>query len=265
MGGIPRYWELAKPFPDLGTACKELVLDRDGVLHDEPVRLLLDDMRGASQSHSLLALIAGGANRLSEIAGRLGKPATNMTRPLSNLIQLGLIKREIPFGTSHRAGKKSLYRVADPFLLFWYRLVPPNRSMLEQDMVEEVYAASAQQIGAQIAEVWEELARISISRFEIAGHRWKPASRWWGNGLDGKKMEIDVVSESIDGKYLLVGEAKWEAKTKVSAIKKRLEKKAENFPLLKNRTVFTAVWCKQSGNHVEDEVFTPEDVLKALR
>jgi DNA-binding IclR family transcriptional regulator len=46
-------------------------------------------MRGASQPHSLLSLIANGLNRLSEIAGRLGKPATSLTRPLANLIELG--------------------------------------------------------------------------------------------------------------------------------------------------------------------------------
>jgi len=84
-GGVPRYWELAKIYRNQEEACKEIVLDRDGVLHNEPMRLLLDDMRGASQPHSLLSLIANGSNRLSEIAGRLGKPATSLTRPLANL------------------------------------------------------------------------------------------------------------------------------------------------------------------------------------
>ena len=88
-GGVPRYWELAKTYRNQEKACKELVLDRDGILHSEPMRLLLDDMRGASQPHSLLSLIANGLNRLSEIAGRLGKPATSLTRPLANLIELG--------------------------------------------------------------------------------------------------------------------------------------------------------------------------------
>ncbi|MBW2742710.1 MAG: hypothetical protein JRE64_28775 [Deltaproteobacteria bacterium] len=59
-GGVPRYWELAKTYQNQEEACKEIVLDRDGVLHNEPMRLLLDDMRGASQPHSLLSLIANG-------------------------------------------------------------------------------------------------------------------------------------------------------------------------------------------------------------
>ncbi len=265
-GGVPRYWELARQFNSMEEACKELVLDRDGVLHEEPMRLLLDDMRGASQPHSLLALIAGGANRLSEIAGRLGKPATSMTRPLSNLMQLDYIKRDQPFGESPRSSKKTLYRLEDPFLQFWYRIVPPNQSMLEQDLVDEVYEASHQLIQTQVAEIWEELSRKSTARLEIDGQRWKPAARWWGKGINGKNMEIDVVGESLDGKCLLLGEAKWENKTNVQAEINKLEKKAVNFPIPDGKRVVLAVWCKQpSGRSGGNPVFSPDDVVAVLR
>lgn len=265
-GGIPRYWELAKPFASRETACKELLLDRDGILHEEPMRLLLDDMRGASQPHSLLALIAGGANRLSEIAGRLGKPSTSMTRPLANLIQLGYIKRDLPFGESPGSSKKTLYRIEDPFLQFWYRIVLPNHSMLEQDLVDEVYLASQQKFKAQTAEIWEELARKSTAHLKIAGHRWKPAARWWGNGLDGKNMEIDVVAESLDGKYLLFGEAKWEDKTNVQSVINKLEEKAANFPKRAGKKIIPAVWCKQQLTTPEKHsILTPVIVLSVLK
>lgn len=265
-GGVPRYWELAKPFSSREAACKELILDRDGILHEEPMRLLLDDMRGASQPHSLLALIAGGANRLSEIAGRLGKPATSMTRPLANLIQLGYIKRDLPFGESLRSSKKTLYRIEDPFLQFWYRIVLPNHSMLEQDLIDEVYLASQQKLKAQTAEVWEELARKATAHLEIAGRRWKPAARWWGNGLDGKKMEIDAVAESLDGKCLLLSEAKWGDKTNVQSVINKLEEKAVNFPKRAGKKIIPAVWCKhQPAATNKHSVLTPVDVLSVLR
>jgi hypothetical protein len=265
-GGVPRYWELAGTFPDHETACRELILDRDGVLHEEPMRLLLDDMRGAGQPHSLLALIAGGANRLSEIAGRLGKPATSLTRPLANLIQLGYLKREFPFGESPRSSKKTLYKLEDPFLKFWYRFVLPNHSMLEQDLLDEVYFASRQMLKAHTAEVWEDLARKSIARLEIAGTRWKPAARWWGRGLDGKNMEIDVMAESMDGQSLLFGEAKWENKTNVKAEINKLEKKAANFPKTAGRTIIPAIWCKQQVANLDKcSPIYPEKLLSALK
>lgn len=33
-------------------------------------------------------------------------------------------------------------------------------------------------------------------------------ARWWGNAINRRAMEIDVVAESADGKTLLVGETK---------------------------------------------------------
>lgn len=265
-GGVPRYWELAKQFSRVDTACKELVLNRDGILHEEPMRLLLDDMRGAGQPHSLLGLIAGGANRMSEIAGRLGKPATSLTRPLANLIQLGYIRKDVPFGESIRSGKKTIYRIEDPFLQFWYRIVLPNQSLLEQDLIDEVYADSKQKLAMQTAEIWEELARLSVSRLEIGGQRWKPASRWWGKGQAGKQMEIDVVAESMDGSSILFGEARWEQKTNVTQVIEKLSDHADNFPQIGKRKIVLAAWCKYPVNTPEGtHVFDADDVLTVVK
>jgi uncharacterized protein len=39
-GGVPRYWELAADWPDMWSGVESLVLHKNGVLHDEPRRLL---------------------------------------------------------------------------------------------------------------------------------------------------------------------------------------------------------------------------------
>jgi uncharacterized protein len=56
---------------------------------------------------------------------------------------------------------------------------------------------------------WEELCRQSMP---ILSEQWnvifKPPGRYW----EGKGFEWDLISESIDGSYLLIGEAKWTAK-----------------------------------------------------
>lgn len=265
-GGVPRYWELAKTYKNQKEACKELVLDRDGILHNEPMRLLLDDMRSASQPHSLLSLVANGANRLSEIAGRLEKPATSLTRPLANLIELGYIKRDHPFGESPRSSKRTIYRLEDPFLLFWYRVVLPNHSLLERDLIDAVYTESQNRFKAQTAEIWEEMARTSTAHLNIANIRWKPAQRWWGNGRDGKNMGIDIIAESLDHKFLLFGEAKWEKKTNIKATIHKLKKSVANFPGQTGKKIIMALWCK--NNKIKNEeywIITPGDVLSELK
>ena len=246
-GGLPRNWELAADYGSTAEALAALILDRNGVLHGEPPRLLLDDMRSTVQAHSLLALIGGGSHRLSEIGGRLGQPATNLSRPLARLIDLGYVRRELPFGESPRSTRRSLYRLDDPFLLFWYRFVAPNRSRLEHDLIEPVLGEVLAQLPGHVAEVWEGLARDSVVRLPLHGVRWSPAARWWGKGADGASLEIDVVAESTDRRQLLVGEAKWSDRADPAALFAALARKAARLPFRRGRPVRHALWLKRGA------------------
>ena len=128
-GGVPRYWVAAERYgKDLDAAVDEQVLDSLGLFHDEPMTLLQSEIPSAASLKPYLDVIGGGANRVSEIAERLGVSATALSRPLARLVELGLIKREIPFGESEKNSKKSLYRLADPFCKFWFGVVASRRS-----------------------------------------------------------------------------------------------------------------------------------------
>jgi len=207
-GGVPRYWELAVEYPDLWSAMQGLVLTKNGVLHREPERLLLDDIREIAQAASVLALVARGCHRVSEIAARMGRPATALGRPLGRLQDMGLVVRDIPFGATSRPGGKSLYRIKDPFILFWFRYVEPNLSLLETDRLAGVIDHVRRTYQSHVAQVWEALVRTEAPR--LLEHRgpWREASRWWGCGLDGKPLEVDLLASSFDGRTLLVGEVK---------------------------------------------------------
>ena len=130
-GGMPRYLELAEPFGAASSeAVDSLVLDPRGPLHREPDRLLQAETPSAIALRPLLDAIGNGAHRVSEIAGRLGRQASSLSGPLATLGEMGLIRRETPFGSDPKSGKRSLYQIADPFLRFWFRVVAPNRSLL---------------------------------------------------------------------------------------------------------------------------------------
>jgi AAA+ ATPase superfamily predicted ATPase len=205
-GGIPRYWELADGAPSLQAAQRDLILDPLGVLHSEPQRLLLDEVNETMQAHSILALIGQGCHRLSEIAGRLGRPATSLSRPLALLVDIGLVKRELPFGEHPRRSKRARYRIADPFLRYWYRFVDPNRSLLAARQLD-VQSQTAWL--AHLGESWEEIVRASIPDLSIDDARWQPAQPWWGGAGTGPDAEIDVVAAHRDDRNrLLVGEVK---------------------------------------------------------
>jgi AAA+ ATPase superfamily predicted ATPase len=205
-GGVPRYWELALEYHDTATAIRELVLNPLGVLHREPGRLLLDELRDTRQASSILSLVGQGCSRISEIAGRIGKPATSLTRPLAVLMEMGFVRREIPFGCSPRDSKRTLYRICDPFFDFWYRFVEPNISLLESSRTALVEKMMETQWPIYLGVWWEEIARRKVAFLRPGGEDWLPASRWWGGSGD---VEIDMISRSVgSGDRLLIGEAK---------------------------------------------------------
>lgn len=213
-GGTPRYWELAaQSGPVLEDAVDSQVLDPLGVLHQEPDRFLREEIPSASLLRPLLDAMGMGAHRLSEIAGRVGVPATSLSRGLKRLQDMDLVVRDVPFGSSEKSGKRALYRIADPFFRFWFRFVAPYRSMLADSTSVVRRRLLLRSLDAQVAEVWEDLCRAALPGLADtlvcpkfpAPLVWSRGQRYWR----GNDPEIDVVAASADGACLLAGEAKW--------------------------------------------------------
>ncbi len=244
-GGVPRYWELALDQPDRAAAVRSLLLDPLGVLHREPERLLLDDVKDVTRATSILALVGQGCHRLSEIGARLGRPATSLSRPIAKLVELGLLERDVPFGRSTRDAKRSLYHIADPLLRFWYRFVDRNRSRLAAGQIDAVEADSRVEWPHHLGSVWEDLARRSVALLGIGGRGWQPAARWWGRGLHGRGIELDIVAAaSDDPTTVLVGEAKLTlGRDDAPRLLGDLERRAASCPALAGRTVHACLWA----------------------
>lgn len=224
-GGVPRYWVAAERYRDnLDRALDELVLDPLGVFHEEPNTLLQSEIPSAISLRPCLDAIGLGANRMSEIAGRLGLPATTVSKPLARLVDLGFVKREVPYGENEKNSKKSLYRIADPFCRLWFRVVAPRRSVFDSAPASVRNSLWRAHCSALYAAEWEELARnyvvVSTRLSALAGEGdfWLPAGRWWS----GNSSELDVVSFDSSGRRALVGEVKWSEKPFATMEVKRL-------------------------------------------
>lgn len=266
-GGIPRYWELRKDYATLGEAIKYLLLDTQGILGEEPQRLLRDDMRDTVQTATLLSIIGNGANKLSEIASRTGKNANEITEPLRKLRDLGYVRREIPFDENERNSKKGIYIVEDNLFKFFYRFVAPHASILEFGAVEAVQNVVNSQMPSFVGECWENLCRRFVAGNVIDGVLYDKASRWWGKVFtedcaEGEMMELDVVAESFDRKHVLIGECKWTAAEDAQRLYSRLQAVAKALPFVRRRQVHIVLFAKVKPVHGEGKtVFLPEDVL----
>lgn len=253
-GGIPRYWELASNYDDLRQAVDELVLDPMGPLHEEPARLLLEEMPPAIALRPVLDVIGAGAHRLSEIAGRVGQPATSLSRPLARLQELDLIVRETPFGEPERTTKRALYKLADPFPSLWFSVVAPKRSSLALLPKTGRLRILDGAFPRLVAMTWEDLCRRSVPRLsERLGAQYGPAARHWSSG--GK--EWDVVARDLEGGALLLGEAKWsEGATTLTSVERAMQElMAKGVPALR----------RGDSSEVRHVLFVPERPKGRLR
>jgi len=266
-GGVPRYWELQKKHKSLGESIKYNLLDPDGILFKEPEMLFYDEMRTSVLAFSILTLIGLGCNRLSEIAGRIEKPATQLNRPIKLLIDLGYVRRETPFNISVKSTKKSLYKISDPFMNFYFSFVVPNKSRLEYGHIEQVWDEINGKFSQYVSEIWEELCRNAVPRMKIEDKIFNPAQRWWGNGTDGKPMEIDVVAESTDKSTILIGEVKWVDNISINKIRNELKAKIENAPFVQNRKTLQVLFLKRAPVKKSKEIIfiEPADVIEVLK
>ena len=269
--GVPRYWELREDYGTLQDAIRGMLLGPTAVLYEEPKRLFLDDMNVTVQSESLMAVIAAGANRLSEIASRMGREATALSAPLDRLIRMSFVRREIPFGESPKKSKRGIYRINDPMMDFYYRFIVPNMSSLARGRKSIVMEDIERDFTGYVSEHWENLCRDSVSGNKLFGHRWKEASRWWGTvptegGAKFQEMEFDVMAESTDGTALLIGECKWTNPEVATDLYRKLVNKISLLPLAREKEVIPVLFLKSAPKDATTDIniFYPQDVIDMM-
>jgi AAA+ ATPase superfamily predicted ATPase len=210
-GGIPRYWELVNKLKsDLFDSIDRLVLDPMGPLNEEPQRLLREESPPAVHLRPILDAIGLGAHRLSEVASRIGTPVTALGRSIDRLIELDLIQRETPYGVDPESSKKTLYKIKDPFLRFWFKIVASRRSLFSQVSPTIRRQWLKEGLPSLFAISWEELCRLAVP---LLSEKWEALYEQAGRFWEGQGSEWDLVSQSADRAFFLIGEVKWAEKS----------------------------------------------------
>lgn len=265
-GGVPRYWELRENRSSLDDAIWHNVFSVNGALYEEPGKLFMDDVKDVVKTSTLMSYIGIGVNRLSEIAARCNEPATNLSRPLRKLIDLGFLDKDVPFGIDEKNAKKSLYKISDSFMAFYYRFVVPNRSFIELDRRLPIEHAFQAHFSEYVSLQWERMCRDAVSGNIIDGVVYGNAKRWWGSVLNEQKnpeqVEFDVMAESIDKKSLLVGECKWTTVENGRRLTEELMRKARMLPFAKNYKIVPVLFLKNKPVEDAGNALLPKDVIE---
>lgn len=268
-GGVPRYWELRENRASLSDALWHNILSVNGTLYEEPVKLFQDDVKDIVKTSTLMSYIGAGANRLSEIAARCNEPATNLSRPLKKLIDLGFLEKDVPFGIDEKNAKKSLYKIADPFMAFYYQFVVPNRSFIELGRRLPIEQALNTHFSEYVSMQWEKLCRDATTGNLVNGVVYGKAKRWWGAVINEDKkpeqVEFDVMAESLDKRHLLVGECKWTTQEDGRQLTTELLRKANLLPFAKNYVIVPILFLKNAPKNDAGNAILPEDIIELFR
>ena len=99
--------------------------------------LNLTGVREPGVYNAIMTAIASGYSKMNEIASKVGEDSSVCAIYLKNLITLGIVKKETPFG--EKAGRKTIYSMEDPMFRFWYRFVPENTSIISRGATDLAY------------------------------------------------------------------------------------------------------------------------------
>lgn len=209
-GGVPHYINKLGVEDSVDEALLENLFDSSGYLFEEPGNLLKQELREPAYYNSIIKSIAEGSTKMNEIATKVGIATGLCTRYIQTLIELGIVKKEIPI--TEKPGKKGIYLLADSFFRFWYRFVPQNMISIASGRMELVYEQAVKQhLHDYMGLIFEKMCQDYLLYYAkdlpiILGQ----IGQWWGTDPKKKKqIQIDIVGESADQKEYIIGSCKF--------------------------------------------------------
>ena len=215
FGGTPYYVEQIDPDRSYEENVTELFFSISGLLYEEPLMLLRQELREPAMYNSILDALGSGANRPKEMAERAGIPGDSTSKYLATLEGLGLIGKSIPFGENPATSRKGRYSLKDPLFAYWYRFVSSNVGAIEAGAGKAVAQATAfgERLSTYVGSQFEAICLQWLIRQNAAGSLPFIATsfgRWWGTDPARREQaDIDVIAANPLDKAIAFGECKW--------------------------------------------------------
>ena len=230
-GGTPQYLLQMSDKLSVEDNIKNTFLNPTSFLYEEPTNLLKQEVREPAIYTAIITAIATGSSRLSEISGKVGEDTNVCTNYIKNLINLGIIQRETPYG--EKASRRTVYSIEDNMFRFWYRFVPDNNSSIVRGAADLVYKRIKPQLSDYMGKVFEEICKQYLWEQLLAGNcpvEFKSLGRWWGpDPREKAQAEIDIMGEQ-DKDTALFAECKWTNEKVDLGVLETLIRRSELFP-----------------------------------
>lgn len=212
FGGVAGHLTLLDPDEDLATNVQRQMLAPSARLFDEAQHALDAFLTDAEIHYSVLEAIAAGERTWSGIARRVGKGSGSLSRPVSWLVEMEVIRRDVPVTVRRPSkSKRALYTITDPYLGFWHRFVSPliQAGVPGTAPPEAVWEGRIRPaLDDYMGRVFEEVCREAMrERPDLLPFQPFRVGSWWTRD---SREQVDVVVLS-DGDEMLVAECKWGA------------------------------------------------------
>ncbi|MBW3088904.1 ATP-binding protein [Bifidobacterium sp. 82T24] len=214
FGGTPYYLAQLRPGLSYEQNIANLCFSKTGILYEEPLMLLREELKSPAIYDSILQAISNGCNTPKTIADRIGMETTSLPFYLKTLEGLRLVERIIPFGDKPTS-RKSRLRIKDPFFAYWYRFVAPNVTFIETGSGGMIAkrVANSEPFTTYVGQQFENICLqwvLRAGRDERIPLLPVQTGKWWGNNpLKREETDIDVVAADTFDRKLLLGECKW--------------------------------------------------------
>ena len=231
VGGTPQYLLQINDRLSVEENIKNTFLNPISSMFEEPENLLKQEVREPALYNAIITAIATGASRMGEISTKVGEDTSVCSTYLKNLISLGLIRKETPYG--EKSSRKSIYSIDDNMFRFWYRFVPENYSVIARGASDLAYKRIRPNLPDYMGQVFEEICRQYLWKLLLSGEspvEFKELGRWWGNDPSARSQtEIDIMGEQ-DKETALFGECKWTNEKVDTGVLETLMKRSQLFP-----------------------------------
>ncbi|WP_456474582.1 ATP-binding protein [Candidatus Pyrohabitans sp.] len=228
FGGYPKYYVAMEDF-GLKSRKVDKILEvfflRDNSVFGYEVLDILRQEFGKRKGtyYTVLEAIATGHTKLSEIASYAGMSVNSVSRYIGEIIEYyELMERIIPV-TEKRSSKKSIYRIKNPLVKFWFRYFYKNLSLFEGKSYETLKKIVLKDMDSFVGEGFEEICRQFLKDLNLKDglpFKFTSIGRWWH-----KDREIDILTLDTETKKILFVECKWrKRKTDVDVLKSLIEK-----------------------------------------
>ncbi len=209
IGGTPQYLMQIDDTLSIEENIKNTHLNPASSIFEEPNNLLKQEVREPAIYNAVITAIAAGCSKMNEISTNIGEDTSVCTNYIKNLITLGIIKKESPYG--EKTSRKTIYSIADNMFRFWYRFVPENTSIITRGAADLAYQRIAPELPHYMGGVFEEICQQYLWKLLLEGKcavNFSDLGRWWGtNPKTHTQEEIDIMG--TDKNFALFGECKW--------------------------------------------------------